>query len=114
MPRRRLGVLRRSLLHRTRDRASRRAACGGGAQTTTNPVAPTGSVNNGAPYGDGAWRLYDLSIDPGETNDLAAREPALFDEMMRAYETYAEENGVLEMPEGYVPLLEMMKSTGGE
>lgn len=71
-------------------------------------------VNNGAPYGDGAWRLYDLSIDPGETNDLAAREPALFDEMMRAYETYAEENGVLEMPEGYVPLLEMMKSTGGE
>ena len=26
------------------------AACGGGAQTTTNPVAPTGGVNNGAPY----------------------------------------------------------------
>ena len=26
------------------------AACGGGAQTTTNPVAPTGGNDNGAPY----------------------------------------------------------------
>jgi arylsulfatase len=27
------------------------------------------------PYGTGQWQLYDLSKDPGETNDLASRPP---------------------------------------
>lgn len=67
-------------------------------------------VKNSAPYGDGQWRLYNLADDPGETADLSVAQPELFAEMMQAYETYAEENGVLEMPEGYVPLLEMLKS----
>lgn len=71
-------------------------------------------VRNSAPYGDGVWRLYDLSVDPGETSDLSEQQPQLFNDMMRAYEAYAAENGVLEMPENYVPLLEMLKSAGGE
>ena len=58
-------------------------------------------VYNGKPYGDATWRLYNLGIDPGETNDLADTEAELFADMMKSYETYKEKHGVLEMPEGY-------------
>jgi hypothetical protein len=36
------------------------AACGGGAQTTTNPAAPTGSTNNDAPYSGPVARNDDV------------------------------------------------------
>ena len=56
---------------------------------------------NRPPAGDGRWRLYDLSTDPGETRDLATREPALYKEMLDAYAAYVQETGVLPMPENY-------------
>ena len=46
------------------------------------------------PFHDGVWRLYDLSVDPGETNDLAAENPELFADMRAEYERYANEAGV--------------------
>lgn len=58
-------------------------------------------VYNGKPYGDATWRLYNLAIDPGETNDLAETEPELFADMMKSYEEYKEKYGVLEMPKDY-------------
>lgn len=61
-------------------------------------------VRNGPPLGDNRWRLYDLENDPGETRDLAEAEPALFAEMQAEYARWADDNGVLEPPEGYEPV----------
>ena len=58
-------------------------------------------VRNLKPYGDGQWRLFDISSDPGETRDLSKSDPAKFKELMADYRAYAQRNGVLEMPQGY-------------
>jgi arylsulfatase A-like enzyme len=58
-------------------------------------------VRNMPPLGDGKWRLYDLSKDPAEVNDLAAAMPELFQSMQAGYEAYATKSGVLALPEGY-------------
>ena len=58
-------------------------------------------VRNLAPTGDGAWRLFNLKADPGETRDLAAAEPDRFRTMLADYRAYAKANGVLDMPAGY-------------
>jgi arylsulfatase A-like enzyme len=50
-----------------------------------------------APLGDSQWRLYDLSIDPGETTDVSAEKPVLFEELKGEYQAYSEEVGVLEL-----------------
>ena len=53
-----------------------------------------------APFGDGEWHLYDIAIDPGETQDLASGNPELLADMLAEYETYADEVGVYELPPG--------------
>jgi arylsulfatase len=53
------------------------------------------------PVGDGQWRLFDLSSDPGETSDLSETEPAVLADLLDEYAAYAREAGVLEMPDGY-------------
>jgi len=53
------------------------------------------------PIGDGKWRLYNLSDDPGETLDLSENMPDRLAEMLRDYAEYASNMGVLDMPEGY-------------
>ena len=53
------------------------------------------------PVGDGQWRLYDLSRDPGETTDLSAQQPERLAEMLADYAAYEKDMGVLPMPEGY-------------
>ncbi|MDZ4690145.1 arylsulfatase [Terricaulis sp.] len=58
-------------------------------------------VRNHPRWGDGEWHLFNIALDPGETNDLSAAEPELLASMQAAYAAYAAENGVLEMPEGY-------------
>jgi len=52
------------------------------------------------PLGDSKWRLYDLSVDPGETQDLSAANPELFEEMLAAHEAYAKKVGVFELAPG--------------
>lgn len=54
-------------------------------------------VRTALPRGDFTWRLYDLSVDPGETTDLSGENPALFAEMRAEYEAYATETGVLDL-----------------
>ncbi|GAM99959.1 choline-sulfatase [alpha proteobacterium U9-1i] len=54
-----------------------------------------------APLGDGSWRLFNIALDPGETNDLAAQSPDLAASMLADYEAYAARVGVLELPPGY-------------
>jgi len=48
-----------------------------------------------APYGSSTWELYDVSIDPGETTDLALQEPELLAEIIAAWGKYANEVGVI-------------------
>jgi arylsulfatase/uncharacterized sulfatase len=52
------------------------------------------------PFGDGQWHLYDIASDPGETTDVAAQYPVLFQEMLNEYQSYAKEVGVFEMAAG--------------
>ena len=58
-------------------------------------------VRNIAPHGDGIWRVFDIVDDPGETTDLAPERPELLADLMHAYRVYANEVGILELPEGY-------------
>ena len=47
------------------------------------------------PDGPGRWQLYDLSKDPGETDDLAEREPERLAGLIEDWNAYVEETGVL-------------------
>lgn len=51
-----------------------------------------------APYGPGTWQLYDLSIDPGEIDDLAGSRPDKLAELLALWDRYVEETGVLLEP----------------
>ncbi|MBL6936541.1 MAG: arylsulfatase [Alphaproteobacteria bacterium] len=46
------------------------------------------------PDGPGHWQLYDLSADPGETNDLATEEPERLAGLIDDWHRYVEETGV--------------------
>ncbi len=50
-----------------------------------------------APLGDSQWRLYDLSVDPGETTDLSDENADLFEELKAEYQAYSEKVGVFEL-----------------
>ena len=58
-------------------------------------------VRNVDLYGDGVWRLHNIVRDPGETRDLIIDMPELAAEMLRDYEQFAAQYGVLPMPPGY-------------
>ncbi|KAI9849733.1 MAG: hypothetical protein M1838_000094 [Thelocarpon superellum] len=47
------------------------------------------------PKGPGTWQLYDLSRDPGETDDLAASHPDTLHELLQHWEDYVRECGVV-------------------
>ena len=53
------------------------------------------------PYGSGEWGLFDLSTDPGEQHDLAAVEPARLEQMIRQYDDYVRQNGVVHHPDDF-------------
>lgn len=55
--------------------------------------------------GDGAWRLFHIAADPGETRDLAAAEPARVAALAKAWDQYASSVGVV-MPEPRQPILD--------
>jgi len=53
------------------------------------------AVKVALPYGPNEWKLYDLSIDPGETNNLSQTSTERLNEMIAAWEKYAREVGVI-------------------
>ena len=61
-------------------------------------------LRNMPTIGDNQWHLYDLSVDPGEVNDLREQMPELFQQMISDYESYARDNQVLPMPADYDPI----------
>ena len=46
------------------------------------------------PYGPGTWQLYDLSVDPGETEDLSGGHPDKMAELLKHWDEYVIEVGV--------------------
>lgn len=68
-------------------------------------------VFNRGPLGDGQWHLYNIVQDPGETNDLASVEPARLQRMLGAYERYARDNKVLQVPPGYDHIKQLVINT---
>jgi arylsulfatase A-like enzyme len=60
------------------------------------------------PIGDRQWRLYDLSIDPGETHDLAVAQPERFQAMLVEYKAWGEANKVIEVPDDYTHFDQML------
>ena len=63
------------------------------------------------PAGDATWRLFNMAEDPGETVDLSAAEPEMLQDLLAAYADYAQEVGVLEMPEGYHSLEQILENS---
>lgn len=53
------------------------------------------------PYGSGEWGLFDLNNDLGEQHDLAAVEPARLEQMIRQYDDYVSQNGVIHHPDDF-------------
>ena len=63
-----------------------------------------------APYGPGAWQLYDLSRDPGEIHDQAKAQPDKLAELLALWDRYVEDNGVILEP---ISVFEMDPQTSG-
>lgn len=66
---------------------------------------------NPPPKGTGDWELYDISVDPAELNNLVASKPELVKEMIADYTRYEKENSLVPVPEGYNPLLQVLKNS---
>ena len=49
------------------------------------------------PFWEGKWLLFDLSKDPGETNDLAEKNPQKLAALKTAWDQYAQDVGVVEI-----------------
>jgi arylsulfatase len=45
--------------------------------------------------GDNTWNLYDIEKDPSETNNLASEEPELLNEMINAYNSFANNTNII-------------------
>lgn len=58
---------------------------------------PYKALNIPAPYGTGEWELYNIRDDPGETTDLAAKEPEKLEEMIEHWLEYVAETGMIEV-----------------
>lgn len=53
------------------------------------------AVSIAAPYGTGAWHLFNVKRDPGETQNIAGDHPALLKKLQTQWEMYADEVGVI-------------------
>jgi arylsulfatase A-like enzyme len=67
-------------------------------------------VRNNPPFGDRKWRLYRHLEDPVEINDLSQSEPERVTEMTAAYDRFAEEVNLIEVPDDYNPLIQLQKN----
>ncbi|KAI1338249.1 putative arylsulfatase [Xylariaceae sp. FL0016] len=47
------------------------------------------------PHGPNRWQLFNVLNDPGETSDLAEKNPERMKEMIELYNDYAQRNGVI-------------------
>ena len=45
------------------------------------------------------WSLYNVAVDPAETNDMAESAPAVRDSLVLQWDAWAETVGVFDKPE---------------
>ena len=67
-------------------------------------------LKNNPPFGDKKWRLYRTGEDPVETDDLSEQKPEELAAMVAAYERYAKEVRLIEVPEDYNPIMQVQKN----
>lgn len=58
-----------------------------------------------APMGTGEWELYNVATDPGEQSNQAASSPHKLHEMIKEWQSYSRQNGVI-IPRGAVGPIE--------
>lgn len=58
-------------------------------------------VFNRGTQGDSQWHLFNIQVDPGETRDLSAENPAQLQLMLNRYQQYIDDNNILPVPAGY-------------
>jgi arylsulfatase A-like enzyme len=67
-------------------------------------------MRNNPPFGDKQWRLYRPNEDPVEANDLGPSNPELLTEMVAAYDRFAKDFHLIEVPDDYNPLKQLQKN----
>jgi arylsulfatase A-like enzyme len=67
-------------------------------------------MRNNPPFGDKKWRLYRYTDDPLELDDRTEAEPKRFAEMQAAYDAYAKEVNLIEVPDDYNPVVQIQKN----
>jgi arylsulfatase A-like enzyme len=67
-------------------------------------------MRNNPPFGDKQWRLYRTDNDAVEASDLASAEPELLAELSAAYDRYAREVNLIEVPDDYNPVVQVQKN----
>jgi arylsulfatase A-like enzyme len=76
-------------------------------------ISGSGAVRKGkwkvvfvpAPRGPQKWELFNVEEDPGEINDLRESEPEIFEQMMKLWEEYKKEVGVIGVAGEYPPVM---------
>lgn len=68
-------------------------------------------LRNRPPTGDNIWHLYNLTNDPGETDDLAEEKPEIFRQLLNNYNEYVKKNGVIDLGSDYYWADEMTVNT---
>jgi len=67
-------------------------------------------MRNNPPFGDRQWRLFRPSEDPVEINDLVSTNPELVAELLAAYDRFADEVNLIEVPDDYNLIVQMQKN----
>lgn len=58
-------------------------------------IAGSGALRRALRRGPQRWELFNISTDPGETEDLSEKEPELFNELLALWEEYKTDVGVV-------------------
>ena len=67
-------------------------------------------MKNNPPFGDKKWRLYRFGEDPVEVNDLSGKEPEIRAALIEAYDRYAKDVSLIEVPDDYNPITQVQKN----
>ena len=68
-------------------------------------------TRNNPPFGNRQWRLYRQVEDPAEVNEFSGAEPEMVTEMIAAYDRFADEVNLIEVPDDYDVILQVQKNT---
>jgi len=85
-------------------------------RTRRELVARQGRLQAGedlAPFGDNTWHLYDIRHDPTETQVRKEQQPELFKAMQYDMQRYLVDNGVVPLPDDYLPMRALVKNNAG-